>query len=472
MCGMEVSFTDIEKLVTEVVKQMGGEKKTAPAENETRDGIFATMEEAIEAAWTAQQAYMKGSLATRRKVIQAIRDVMMEKEHMVTICSMAVEETGMGNYEDKLLKHEMAALHTPGVEDLQSACMTGDDGLTLMELSPYGVIGAITPTTNPSESVINNGISMLAGGNTVVFSPHPKAVGTCHFVLKLMNKAIYEATGLTNLLVTTVKPTMESADVMMHHPRVNLLCATGGPGVVQAVLQSGKKAIGAGAGNPPALVDETADIEKAAKDIIDGCVFDNNMPCIAEKEVVVVDEVADYLIFNMKKHGAFEIKDRKTCDALAAMVFPNGRLSREYVGKDVHYIGKAAGIEVPLEARCFIMEVPRDHTLAVEELMMPILPIVRVKNVDEGIDVACALENGHRHTAVMHSKNVDKLSEMSKRIQTTIFVKNGPSFAGLGHGGEGFPTFTIAGPTGEGLTSAKTFVRQRRCVLCGGFEIK
>ncbi|SDY23406.1 aldehyde dehydrogenase family protein [Eubacterium barkeri] len=469
---MELNIKDIEKLVKQVVDQLGDTEAPQGEAAEPKWGIFETMEEAIEAAWAAQREYMRCSLATRRKVIQAIRDTMMQKDHMETICGMAVEETGMGNYQDKLVKHELASLYTPGVEDLKAECMTGDDGLTLLELSPFGVIGAITPTTNPSESLINNGISMLAGGNTVVFSPHPKAVQTCHYTLKLINQAIYEASGLCNLMVTTAKPTIESADAMMVHPKINMLCATGGPGVVKAVLQSGKKAIGAGAGNPPALVDETADIEKAAKDIVDGCCFDNNMPCIAEKEVVVVDEVADYLIFNMKKHGAFELKDRKVIDALAEMVFPGGRLSREFVGKDVHYIGAAAGIEVPREARCLIMEVPRDHLLAVEELMMPILPVIRVKDVDDGIDVACDLEHGNRHTATMHSKNIDKLSEMSKRIQTTIFVKNGPSFAGLGVGGEGFPTFTIAGPTGEGLTSAKSFVRRRRCILSGGFEIK
>lgn len=469
---MELKIKDVEALVAQVINQFEGIGLPNKKDDESKWGIFDTMDEAVEAAWVAQNNYMKCSLATRRKVIQSIRDVMMEREHMHTICGMAVEETGMGNYEDKLFKHEMAALRTPGVEDLKTACIAGDDGLTLLELSPFGVIGAITPTTNPSESLINNGISMLAGGNTVVFSPHPKAVKTCHYTLKVLNKAIYEATGLNNLMVTICKPTIESADIMMHHPKVNMLCATGGPGVVQAVLKSGKKAIGAGAGNPPALVDETADVEKAAKDIIDGCVFDNNLPCIAEKEVVVVDEVADYLIYNMKKKGAFEITDRKICDALANMVHPNGRLNREFVGKDVHYIGKAAGFEVPPEARCLIMEVPKDHVLAVEELMMPILPIIRVKDVDEGIDVACKLENGNRHTAIMHSKNVDKLSKMAKQIQTTIFVKNGPSFAGLGYGGEGFPTFTIAGPTGEGLTSAKSFVRRRRCVLSGGFEIK
>jgi len=250
-------------------------------------------------------------------------------------------------------------------------------------------------------------------------------------------------------VVTTEHPTIESADVMMNHPKIRMLVATGGPGVVKAVLSSGKKAIGAGAGNPPALVDETADVEKAAKDIIDGCTFDNNLPCTAEKEVVVVDQVADYLIFNMKKYGAYEIKDRKVADALADMVAPEGRVSRDFVGKSAKYIAAAAGIDVPDDTRVLITEAPKEHPLVQTELMMPILGIVRVDNVDEGIDVACELEHGNRHTATMHSKNVDKLTRMSKKIQTTIFVKNGPSYAGLGVGGEGYPTFTIAGPTGK-----------------------
>lgn len=469
---MQFNQKDIEQLVKHVITSWEETKSPLDEAPKSEWGIFEDMEDAIQAAWLAEKQYVRASLETRRKVIAAIRESMMKKEVMETICGMAIEETAMGNYQDKLIKHELAALHTPGVEDLMTSAWAGDDGLTVLELSPFGVIGAITPTTNPSESLINNGICMLAGGNTVVFSPHPKAVKTCHYTLKVMNKAIYEATGLENLMVTTFNPTIESCDVMMAHPKVNMLCATGGPGVVDAVLRSGKKAIGAGAGNPPAVVDETANIEKAAEDIINGCCFDNNMPCIAEKEVIAVDQICDYLIFNMKKHNAYEITDRKVMDDLAEMVYPNGRLNRAYVGKSAEYIAAAAGIDVPKGTRCLIMEAPADHLLVVEELMMPILPVVRVANVDEAIDLACKLEHGYRHTATMHSKNVDKLSEMAKRIQTTIFVKNGPSYAGLGVGGEGFPTFTIAGPTGEGLTSPKSFCRNRRCVLSGGFNIK
>lgn len=436
------------------------------------NGIFPTMEEAIDAAYDAQKEYMKQPLALRRKIIDAMRTMMLSDEVVNTIPKMSWEETGMGNPEHKVLKHILAVEKTPGVEDLASEAITGDDGLTLIEYSPFGVIGAIAPTTNPNETIVCNSIGMLAGGNAVVFAPHPRAVNCSNLTIQLLNKAIKEAGGPANLITAVEKPSIETSQTMMKHPKINMLCATGGPGIVKAVLSSGKKAIGAGAGNPPALVDETADIEKAAKDIIDGCSFDNNLPCIAEKEVVVVDSVADYLIFNMKKNGAYELTDKAKIQELTDMVIPEGRLSRDFVGKSAKYILNAIGIEAADTDRVIIMETDADHILAVEELMMPILPVVRVKDVDEGIDVAVKLENGNRHTAIMHSTNVNKLTKMAKAIQTTIFVKNGPCYCGIGYGGEGHTTYTIAGPTGEGLTSAISFVRTRRCVLVGGFTIK
>lgn len=395
------------------------------------------------------------------------------RKNINLLSKMAVEETGMGRYEDKIKKNLLVVEKTPGVEDLKSEVFSGDDGLTLLELSPYGVIGAITPTTNPSETIVCNAIGMIAAGNGVVFSPHPSAKKTSLKTIELLNKAIIEAGGPENLLTSIKEPSLSNAEIMMKHKKINMLVATGGPGVVKAVLSSGKKAIGAGAGNPPAVVDETADIEKAARDIIAGCSFDNNLPCIAEKEVIVVDSVADYLIFNMKKNNAYEIKDKRDIERLEKLVInEDGHPNKSYVGKNADYILKKIGIDCGPEVRAIILEVDRDHPFVVEELMMPILPIVRVKDVDEAIRLAVEVEHGFRHTAIMHSKNVDNLTRMAKEIQTTIFIKNGPSYAGIGVGGEGYTTFTIAGPTGEGLTSARTFTRKRRCVLVGGFSIK
>ena len=467
---MNVDLNLVEKLVQKVMEQVDANQELTTAGDW---GIFATMDEAINAAEAAQRKYLSCSLADRAKYVQVIRDVALKKENLEYMSQATVDETGMGGYEYKITKNILAATKTPGVEDLTTEALSGDDGLTLIEYSPFGVIGAITPTTNPTETVICNSIGMLAAGNSVVFSPHPRAKNVTIFLIKALNKALAEAGAPANLIVTVAEPSIDNTNAMMKNPKVRMLVATGGPSIVRTVLSSGKKAIGAGAGNPPVVVDETANIEKAAKDIIDGCSFDNNLPCIAEKEIIAVDDIADYLIFNMKKNGAYEIKDKATIEKLVELVTKDGKGPKtEFVGKSAQYILDKVGITVGPEIKVILMEADEFHPFVQEELMMPILPLVRVKNVDMAIDMAVRVEHGFRHTAIMHSRNVDKLTKMAKLIQTTIFVKNGPSYAGIGVGGMGHTTFTIAGPTGEGLTSAKSFARKRRCVLVGGFDIR
>ena len=467
---MNVDLNLVEKLVQKVMEQVDANQELTTAGDW---GIFATMDEAINAAEAAQRKYLSCSMADRAKYVQVIRDVALKKENLEYMSQATVDETGMGGYEYKITKNILAATKTPGVEDLTTEALSGDDGLTLVEYSPFGVIGAITPTTNPTETVICNSIGMLAAGNSVVFSPHPRAKNVTIFLIKALNKALAEAGAPANLIVTVAEPSIENTNAMMKNPKVRMLVATGGPSIVRTVLSSGKKAIGAGAGNPPVVVDETANIEKAAKDIVNGCSFDNNLPCIAEKEIIAVDDIADYLIFNMKKHGAYEIKDKATIEKLVELVTKNGKGPKtEFVGKSAQYILDKIGIQVGPEIKVILMEADEFHPFVQEELMMPILPLVRVKDVDMAIDMAVRVEHGFRHTAIMHSRNVEKLTKMGKLIQTTIFVKNGPSYAGIGVGGMGHTTFTIAGPTGEGLTSAKSFARKRRCVLVDGLSVR
>ncbi len=468
-----------EKLVASIVQKVLSKVDMGSAEPNCAAaggdwGVFATMNEAVEAAAAAQKKYLNCSMADRAKYVQAIRDVVLEEENLDYISRLAVEETGMGAYEYKLVKNRLAATKTPGIEDLTTDAMSGDDGLTLVEYSPFGVIGSITPTTNPTETVICNSIGMLAAGNSVVFSPHPRAKMVSLHLIQLINRALAREGAPANLVVTVSEPSIENTNAMMNHPAVRMLVATGGPAIVKTVLSSGKKAIGAGAGNPPVVVDETANIEKAAQDIVDGCSFDNNLPCIAEKEVIAVDSIADYLMFNMKKCGAYEVKDPEIIDKLVKLVVKeDGKHPvTDYVGKSAKYILEKVGISVGPDVKVIMMEATEDHPFVQVELMMPILPVVRVPDVDAAIDMAVRVEHGNRHTAMMHSRNVDKLTKMAKLIQTTIFVKNGPSYAGIGVGGEGYTTFTIAGPTGEGLTSAKSFARRRRCVLVGGLDVR
>ena len=440
-------------------------------------GIYSDMNEAIENAQKGYKAVRAMTVEQREKIITEIR--RLTREEAPVMAEMGVAETGMGKVEHKRLKHILVADKTPGTEDIVSEVKTGDNGLTLTEMAPFGVVGAITPSTNPSETVICNSIGMIAAGNGVVFNPHPNAICVSNYAVDLVNRASAQAGGPEVLVCSMDKPTLDSAAVMQSHPLIRLLVCTGGPGVVKAVLSSGKKAIGAGAGNPPVIVDDTADIKNAVKDIIDGCTFDNNLPCIAEKEVFAFDSIADELIAEMKKNGAYMITAEQAQKLIPVVLnektTKSGKtvkvVSRDCVGRDADVILAKIGVKVGKEVRCIICETDFTHDFVQHELMMPILPIVRVKDIDEAIDLAVKAEHGNRHTAHMHSKNVDRLSAFAKAVETTIFVKNAPSYAGIGFGGEGHTTFTIAGPTGEGITSARSFTRRRRCVLAENFRI-
>jgi len=475
---MSVDQALIAKIAAKVLSQMQDESL------ENTSGIFATVDDAVAASRVAYKELRTLSIEKREALVQAMRDTAYENATM--LAEMAVEESGMGRVTDKIIKNQMVARKTPGTEDLEAKAWSGDRGLTLIEMGPYGVIGAITPTTNPAATVICNGIGMIAAGNTVFFSPHPTAKNTSMKTIKLLNEAVVKAGGPANVLTSVAEPSIEAATAMMKHPGINMLVATGGPGVVKAVLSSGKKAIGAGAGNPPVIVDETANIEKAARDIVAGCSFDNNLPCIAEKEVIAVGSIGDALISYMQKYGAYLISgtmlerlmdlvltvtEEKISEGCTEKPKKSYGPNKDFVGKDAKYILSKIGIEVPDDIRVVICETGPDHPFVMEELMMPVLPVVQVKDIEAAIALAVKVEHGNRHTAIMHSKNVENMTKYAKAIETTIFVKNAPSFAGIGVGGEGFITFTIAGPTGEGLTSARSFTRQRRCVLVDAFSI-
>lgn len=449
-------------------------------------GVFAKMENAIEAGHAAQLQYMRNfQLKDRERILSAMRQaVLAEKE---ILAEMVHKETKLGNVIDKIAKHELTALHTPGTEILKTEAFSGDDGLTIVEEAPFGLIGAVTPVTNPTETILNNSIGMLAAGNAVVFNVHPSSKNSCAYMVRLLNKAIQKAGGPVNLITMVENPTLETMQVLIDSPEVRMLVGTGGPGLVKTLLKSGKKAVGAGAGNPPVVVDDTADLEHAAKAIIDGASFDNNILCIAEKEVFVLDSAADDLIFHMLNNGAYML-DRYQLEKVMSFALEENEkqvaqgcsldskrefhVAKKWVGQPAEAFLKELGIVPHAEVRLLICDVDFDHPFVQLEQMMPVLPIVRTRTLDEAIDLAVKAEHGNRHTAIMHSKNVDHLTRFARAVETTIFVKNASSLAGVGFGGEGFTTMTIAGPTGEGITSAKTFTRQRRCVLAeGGFRI-
>ena len=484
---MAINWTEaqIEEVIHAVIKNLNGGTPTAKSSwdgaqynGRSYIGVYTDMNDAIDAATAGYKAIRAMSLEEREKVISAIRDLCRKEAPIMA--SLGVNETKMGRVEHKIAKHVLVADKTPGTSDIVAQVKTGDYGLTLTEMAPFGVVGSITPSTNPSETVICNSIGMIAAGNGVVFNPHPNAIATSNYAVDLVNRACAQAGGPRVLVASVVKPTLDTAQIMYKHPNIRLLVCTGGPGVVKSVLSSGKKAIGAGAGNPPVIVDDTADIRKAAKDIIDGCSFDNNLPCIAEKEVFAFKNIADELISGMLANGAYKITAEQA-EKLANIVLVDTKnpktgivkktVSRDCVGRDASVLLGKIGVRVGAEVRCIICETKFDHPFVQHELMMPILPIVRVNDIDEAIDLAVKAEHGCRHTAHMHSKNIDHLTRFARAVETTIFVKNAPSYAGIGFGGEGHTTFTIAGPTGEGLTSARSFTRYRRCVMSDNFRI-
>ncbi len=464
---------NIRQLVEEVVNGMNLNLKNDVAGKGI--GVYSNINHAIDAAELAFNKLNKISLETRKGIIANIRKVCTENNTFMS--KMAQEETGLGRWEDKVLKNTLGINKTPGVEDVIPETFSDDHGLTLVEHAPYGVIGSITPTTNSTITIISNAIGMIAAGNSVVFNPHPAAKKVSCYLINLLNRAIIEAGGPANLVTCIDEPTIESAKELMSHKKIAIMVVTGGPAVVKTAMNSGKKVIAAGPGNPPVVVDETADLVKAGKAIVDGASFDNNLICICEKEIICVASVADRLKEEMKKNGAYELNEDQIKKITALVISEpggpgnEGAANKKYVGKNADFIAKEIGLSVPPSTRLLLCEVGREHPLVWTEQLMPVMPLVRVKDVDTAIDLAVDCEHGFRHTAIMHSLNIEKLSKMARVMNCSIFIKNGPSYAGLGFGGAGFASFTIASPTGEGVTRARTFTRERRCTLVDFFRI-
>jgi propionaldehyde dehydrogenase len=469
----EVEQDRIRQIVEQVVRNLREEgaitpEEITPAAKGLGNGIFEDVDSAIDAAEEAQKQLVELDLEKRKEIINAIRQAALKNARMFS--EMAVEETKIGRVEHKVMKDEGAANFSPGVEDLFSDAVTGSNGLLLIEGAPYGVINSITPITNPTSTVINHGIIMIAAGNSIVYSPHPGAKESTQKAMTIINEAIVEAGGPANLQTCVAEPTLRTAKQIMEHPKIPMVVATGGGSVVRVAMSTGKKAIAAGPGNPPVIVDETADIPKAGRDIIAGSSFDNNILCIGEKEVFVLEEVANSLMDELEKNGG-QFVSNVELKKIEELLVQNGGMNRDYVGKDASVILEDAGIRPREGVLMILMETSADHIFVTEEFLMPILPIVRVKTFDGAVQLAVKSEGGNGHTAIIHSKNIDNITKYAKAIGTTVFVANAPSYACEGLEGEGFLAMTIAGPTGEGFTRPRHFTRERRTTFASSASV-
>jgi aldehyde dehydrogenase len=468
-----------EKLVARVVGEVLTRLSTQPpasaaktAPSQTAYGVYEDMNAAVEAAQRSFEKLRAGGMTARKKAIAVIRKLCVQKAKEWG--EIEFNETKIGRLDHKIEKLSICGELVPGVEMIDRMAFSGDSGLTVIDYAPWGVIGAITPSTHSVPTLTGNAINMIAAGNAITFNTHPSAAKCAAIAVREYNQAIAKETGITDLLTTVVKPTLETFDALCKHPHVKLLCVTGGPAVVAAAMKTGKRAICAGPGNPPVVVDETADLDAAARAIIQGASYDNNLLCIGEKEVFVVASVADKLLEALRKAGAVQLNAQQI-EALAekAFVFPQGKgagcphpvVNRDLVGRDAAVLAKAIGLDIPASTQLLFGETKADHIFVDEEQMMPFIPVVRVPDVDTAIAEAIKAEHGYKHTGVMHSQNIRNLTKMAQEIDTTLFIKNGPCMTGLGLGGEGFLSFSIATPTGEGVTTPMTFTRSRRCVM-------
>lgn len=440
------------------------------------DGTYDSPDEAVSAARKGHRDLLELSLEKRGEIIAAMRKAVLD--HARHLGDMAVRTTRLGKMPDKMQKVELAARKTPGIECIQPKAWTGDNGLTLVENAPYGVFLSITPTTNPPSTVVNNAIGMVAAGNAVVFNPHPTAREVSCEAARILQRAIESVGGPKNVVCAIAHPTQETGTKLMTHPGIDATLVTGGPEIVRLAMTSGKKVIAAGPGNPPVVVDETCVLPKAARDTVFGAQFDNCVLCTGEKEIFCVDSICDKFKDEMKKNGSFEVTG-KDADKLTKLIITKDsgsgerhpHVNKDLIGRDAVVILAQAGIRAPEGTVHVFLEVEWDHPLVMAEQLMPVTPLVRCKSYDQAKEWAVIAEHQFRHTFVMHSTNVARLSDMASAANCNIFVKNGPSLAGIGFGGEGYTTLSIAGSTGDGLTNAASFTRERRCVLVDYFRI-
>lgn len=461
----------IAKVVSEVMARLSQQLQVAES-GQSGFGVYDRMSDAVAAADASFVKLRDGGISARKKAIAVIRKLSSERAKEWG--AIEFEETKIGRLDHKIEKLKICGDLVPGVEMIERIAFSGDFGLTVLDYAPWGVIGAVTPSTHSVPTLTGNAINMIAAGNAAVFNTHPSACRCAAVAVKAYNEAIFRETGIPDLLATVREPTLDTFSEMCKDPKVKLLCVTGGPGVVKAAMQTGKRAICAGPGNPPVVVDETAILERAARDLIQGATYDNNLLCIGEKEVFVVESVADGLMKALESAGAVRLKSNQV-DALAkvAFTFPQGQgagcphpvVNKKLVGRDAPVLAREIGLEVPAKTQLLFGETDESNIFVDEEQMMPFLPIVRVKNVDEAIDAAIRAEHNYKHTGIMHSQNIRNLTRMAQEIDTTLFIKNGPCMTGLGLGGEGFLSFSVATPTGEGVTTPMTFTRSRRCVM-------
>lgn len=466
---MNVEITDIQlkELVEKVVRQVvsaTGSSAQVRVHDKGDLGVFDDMNDAVEAAHEAFLLFRERSIQCKKRITDAVRQMALD--HKEELARMTVEETGMGRVDHKIAKFINAAKNSPGAEYLQPQAWSGKNGMAVDEYAPFGVIGNITPSTHPGPVMINNIIIQLLGGNTIAFNPHPSAKRVNAKVIQLANQYMMEADAPKNLVTCVKEPTLETAKILYGHHQVALLSVTGGPMMVDMAMTYPKKVIAAGPGNPPVLVDETANLRLAAREITDSASFDNNVLCLGEKVIFVVESVFDTFIQEFEKAGNYKLTNRQIDDLGKKALKQDGKhwiIGREHVGKSAQFLGKSLGLNLSAEVPMLFGETDRNHPWVVAEQMTCCIPVVKVKDFEDGLQAAIKAEHRFKHTASIFTRDMNRATRYAREFDSSIVTINGGNLRGNGgDSGEGYFSHTIATPSGEGITTPLDFVRKRR----------
>jgi len=432
------------------------------------NGIFEKIGDAINAAKDAQPKLVDMGREARFRIIENIKKRCLENTEK--FAKLTVDETKIGRYEDKIIKNEVAVNFSPGPEDLDIKTYSDEVSTIIIDRSPYGLIAAITPMTNPTPGIINNAIVMISAGNSIVFLPHPAAHNCSLEAIKVIHSAIVEAGGPPNLITGAASSKVENVSAAFKSDNVDMITATGGPGIVRLSMKSGKKVIGAGPGNPPVIVDETADIEKAAVEIMNGASFDNNILCNEEKACICIRSISDKLLSAFSRNST-AVLNREQAEKVVSLIVKDGEINKDYIGKDAAMILGDAGINCDPGIRLVVFVTDQEsHPVIQHEQLMPVLPILLVDSFKEAMAAAVRIEHGFGHTAMIHSKDIDRITRFGQMINTTNFIVNARSQAMAVEKAKGGTAWTIAGATGEGNTTPGSYTKERRMYVSGSMN--
>ena len=391
----------------------------------------SSVEELVTKARTAQSIFESFK---QEQVDAIVRDIgKFVYDHAEPLAKMAVDETEMGSYEDKVLKNKgKARVIWNNLKDKKSRGVIGEDSDAnlVMVAKPMGVVAAVTPVTNPIVTPMCNGMFALKTGNAVIFAPHPKAQNcTEHLAFEFM-KIVKSHGGPDNLIQVVTKGSVEKTQELMQS--ADVVVATGGGAMVKSAYSSGKPSFGVGAGNVPVIIDRNIDLQEAVEKIVDGASFDHGIICSHEQFVIAPEEDYDQTVETFTNTGKVWFTDDKAqIQTLREVVFPDGHLNKDVVGRSASEVGKMAGIEVPESARLILLPADGSGTedILAKEKLCPVIAIVPYSNFDDAVGMAKAnlLVEGAGHSAALHSNNDDHIEQAGLELPISRLVVNQPS---------------------------------------------